>query len=174
MGAAVVLFNFVSILKLKLILSLLNYKILWRTRRQCCITIQYKISVAIMSLWFASIHIIKLCRSYDSLYCRRAYCQYYDWSWIYFQSLTLVKRNLYMDACRPECYKCYLNKIKVMSLCHKDFLNLIIKFNLHLKSSVLDLEASESKWVNPDDIWYEVNSLKLRGLHLQSKRVLVC
>ena len=29
-----------------------------------------------------------------------------------------------------------------------------------------NLEAFEPKWVNPDDIWYGVNSLRLGGLHL--------
>ena len=27
------------------------------------------------------------------------------------------------------------------------------------------MEASEPKWVNPNDIWYAVNSLRLGGLH---------
>ena len=31
------------------------------------------------------------------------------------------------------------------------------------------METSESKWVNPDDILYGVNSLRVRGLYVSSK-----
>ena len=42
---------------------------------------------------------------------------------------------------------------------------IINKYKVDYETS-LHMEASESKWVNPDDIQYGVDSLRLGGLHI--------
>ena len=94
-----------------------------------------------------------------------------------------------MEAVRLKLHKCKLNWIVVMSLFLTDY-----RFNLSaFKAFVLqiisiemvwsywwisnfnqlhhDIEASESKWVNPNVIKYEVNSLRLGGLHIYAEYI---
>ena len=45
-------------------------------------------------------------------------------------------------------------------------------FHSKINDNELQMEASEPKWVNPNDIQYVVNSLRLGGLQIIYKRCL--
>ena len=57
------------------------------------------------------------------------------------------------------------NLFLLVIICKMKFVFYNIKTNNVMVVSISYMKASESKWVNPNDIWYGTNSLRLEGLH---------